>query len=172
LHDVRLAVRQLRASPLVSAVAILSLALGIGANTAIFSIVNSLLLRSLPVRQPQQLVTLTQGSWTNPIWEQIRDRHELFESAFAWSATRFNLASGGEAEFVDGIWASGGMFEALGVGAILGRTFTASDDRRGSGPDGPVAVISYDFWQRRFGAQPTSSAGRSTSSARRSPWSE
>jgi putative ABC transport system permease protein len=150
VQDVRLAVRQLRASPLVSAVAILSLALGIGANTAIFSIVNSLLLRPLPVRQPQQLVTLTQGSWTNPIWEQIRDRHELFESAFAWSATRFNLASGGEAEFVDGIWASGGMFESLGVGAILGRTFTASDDRRGSGPDGPVAVISYNLWQRRF----------------------
>ena len=150
-HDVRLAVRQLRASPLVSAVAILSLALGIGANTAIFSIVNSLLLRPLPVRQPQQLVTLTQGGWTNPIWEQIRDRTGLFDSSFAWSATRFNLASGGEAEFVNGIWASGSLFETLGVGAILGRTLTTSDDRRGGGPDGPVAVISYDFWQGRFG---------------------
>jgi predicted permease len=151
VQDLRLAVRQLRASPLVSAVAILSLALGIGANTAIFSIVNSLLLRPLPVRQPQQLVSLTQGSWTNPIWEQIRDRPELFDGAFAWSATRFNLASGGETEFVDGLWASGGMFETLGVNPILGRTFTASDDRRGGGPDGPVAVISYEFWQRRFG---------------------
>jgi len=150
-HDVRLAVRQLRASPLVSAVAILSLALGIGANTAIFSIVNSLLLRPLPVRQPQQLVTLTQGGWTNPIWEQIRDRTGLFDSSFAWSATRFNLASAGEAEFVNGIWASGSLFETLGVGAILGRTLTTSDDRRGGGPDGPVAVISYDFWQGRFG---------------------
>jgi putative ABC transport system permease protein len=150
-QDVRLAGRQLRASPLVSAIAILSLALGIGANTAIFSIVNSLLLRPLPVRQPQQLVTLTQGSWTNPIWEQIRDRHEIFDGAFAWSETRFNLASGGEAEFVDGIWASGSLFETLGVRAILGRTFTAIDDRRGGGPDGPVAVISYEFWQRRFG---------------------
>jgi hypothetical protein len=151
VQDLRLAVRQLGASSLVSAVAILSLALGIGANTAIFSIVNSLLLRPLPVRHPQQLVTLTQGTWTNPIWEQIRDRHELFESAFAWSATRLNLASGGEPEFVDGLWASGGMFESLGVGAILGRTFTTSDDRRGGGPDGPVAVLSYDFWRRRFG---------------------
>ena len=151
VHDVRLAVRQLRASPLVSAVAILSLALGIGANTAIFSIVNSLLLRPLPVREPQQLVTLTQGSWTNPIWEQIRDRPQLFDSAFAWSEARFNLASGGEAEFVDGIWASGGLFETLGVSAILGRTFTSVDDRRGGGPDGPVAVIGYEFWQRRFG---------------------
>jgi len=150
-HDLRFAIRQLRASPLVSAVAILSLALGIGANTAIFSLVNSLLLRPLPVEQPQQLVTLTNGSWTNPIWEQIRDRRELFDSAFAWSGTRFNLASGGEAEFVDGIWASGRLFETLGVHAILGRTFTTDDDRRGGGPDGPVAVISYDFWQRRFG---------------------
>jgi|RhiMethySRZTD1v2_1073278.scaffolds.fasta_scaffold00040_90 putative ABC transport system permease protein len=150
-QDVRLAVRQLRASPIVSAVAILSLALGIGANTAIFSIVNSLLLRPLPVRQPQQLVTLTTGSWTNPIWEQIRDRHDLFDSVCAWSETRFNLASGGETEFVDGIWASGSLFETLGVDAILGRTFRASDDRRGGGPDGAVAVISYDFWHRRFG---------------------
>jgi putative ABC transport system permease protein len=153
-QDVRLAIRQLRASPLVSAVAILSLALGIGANTAIFSIVNSLLMRPLPVRQPQQLVTLTmrdQENWSNPIWEQIRDRPELFDGAFAWSDTRFNLASGGETEFVDGIWASGGLFDTLGVRPILGRTFTAADDRRGGGPDGPVAVISYDFWQRRFG---------------------
>ena len=150
-HDVRLALRQLRASPLVSAVAILSLALGIGANTAIFSIVNSLLLRPLPVDQPQQLVTLTDGSWTNPIWEQIRERADLFDGAFAWSETRFNLASGGEAEFVDGIWASGSLFETLGVRPILGRTFTPADDRRGGGPDGAVAVISYNFWQGRFG---------------------
>jgi putative ABC transport system permease protein len=153
-HDLRFAIRQLRASPLVSAVAILSLALGIGANTAIFSIVNSLMLRPLPVREPQRLVTLTmrdQGSWTNPIWEQIRDRHELFDSSCAWSATRFNLASGGETEFVDGLWASGSLFETLGIRAILGRTFTTSDDRRGGGQDGPVAVISYEFWQRRFG---------------------
>jgi putative ABC transport system permease protein len=151
MHDLRLAIRQLCASPLVSAVASLSLALGIGANTAIFSIVNSLLLRPLPVRQPQQLVTLTDGSWTNPIWEQIRDRHGLFDSAFAWSARRFNLASGGETKLVDGIWASGSFFETLGVSPILGRTFTVLDDRRGGGPDGAVAVISYDFWQRRFG---------------------
>ena len=97
------------------------------------------------------LTTRDQDNWSNPIWEQIRDRHELFDNAFAWSETRFNLASGGEAEFVDGIWASGSMFETLGVNAILGRTFTAADDRRGGGPDGPVAVISYEFWQRRFG---------------------
>src|SRR5439155_6995053 len=157
MHDLRLAVRALRTTPVVSFVAILSLALGIGANTAIFSLVNSLLLRALPVKQPQQLVMLSEGSvsgqqaWTYPIWDQIRQRPQLFGGAFAWSATRFNLASGGETEFVDGIWASGAMFDTLGVSAMLGRTFTDADDQRGGGPDGAVAVISYGFWQRRFG---------------------
>src|SRR3989442_3232490 len=156
MHDLRLAVRALRTTPVVSFVAILSLALGIGANTAIFSLVNSLLLRALPVKQPQRLVMLGEGSasgqqsWTYPIWDQIRQRPQLFDSAFAWSATRFNLASGGETEFVDGIWASGAMFETLGVPAMLGRTFTDADDQRGGGPDGALAVISYAFWQRRF----------------------
>ena len=78
-------------------------------------------------------------------------RRDLFDSVFAWSTTRFNLAAGGETQFVDGIWASGRMFETLGVPAMLGRTFTEADDVRGGGPDGPVAVISYSFWQRRFG---------------------
>jgi predicted permease len=138
-------------------VAVLSLALGIGANTAIFSIVNSLLLRALPVREPQQLALVTDDpnrgitSWTNPIWEQIRQRRDAFDGAFAWSTSRFNLSAGGETQFVDGIWASGGLFDTLGVTAMLGRTFTETDDARGGGPDGPVTVISYAFWQRRFG---------------------
>jgi predicted permease len=141
----------------VSAVAALSLALGIGANTAIFSLVNSLLLRALPVKEPAQLALITDdagrgiNSWTNPIWEQIRSRRDLFDGAFAWSTSRLNLAAGGETQYVDGIWASGGMFDTLGVPAILGRTLTDADDARGGGPDGPVAVISYGFWQRRFG---------------------
>ena len=75
----------------------------------------------------------------------------MFDGAFAWSSTRFNLAPGGQTELVDGMWASGGIFDVLGVPAMLGRTFTEADDRRGGGPDGPVAVISYGFWQRRFG---------------------
>jgi putative ABC transport system permease protein len=163
MQDIRLAFRALRATPVVSIVAILSLALGIGANTAIFSLVDTLILRALPVREPGQLVMLsdepgaklatTRGitSWTNPIWEQVRGRRDLFDSVFAWSTSRFNLATGGETQFVDGIWASGRMFETLGVPAMLGRTFTEADDVRGGGPDGPVAVISYSFWQRRFG---------------------
>src|ERR1700749_288451 len=98
--DLRLAIRALRVTPVVSIVAALSLALGIGANTAIFSLVNSLLLRALPVKEPAQLALITDGqgrginSWTNPIWEQIQSRRDLFDGAFAWSTARFNLASG------------------------------------------------------------------------------
>jgi predicted permease len=157
MQDLRDAFRALKATPIVTLVAILSLALGVGANTAIFSILDSLMLRTLPVREPQRLGLLgsedtrRNTSWTNPIWEQVREHQALFDGAFAWSGTRFNLAQGGPTELVDGMWASGGLFDVLGVPAILGRTFTAADDRRGGGPDGPVAVISYSFWQRRFG---------------------
>src|SRR5215217_5435888 len=125
MQNLRLAIRALRATPVVSVIAALSLALGIGANTAIFSLVNSLLLRALPVRAPQQLAIITadasrgMASWTNPIWEQIRARRDLFDGAFAWSTARFNLSSGGETQFVDGIWASGGMFDTLGVNPML-----------------------------------------------------
>ena len=165
IQDVRYGYRALRGTPVVSTVAILSLALGIGANTAIFSVLDTLLLRSLPVDAPRQLVLLADETgrrthWTNPIWEQLRDRPELFDGAFAVSSTRFNLARRGETEFVDGLWASGTMFDVLGVPAILGRTFTEQDDRPGGGPDGPVAVISYGFWQRRFGGA-TDAIGRS-----------
>ncbi len=159
MQDIRDALRALRATPIVSAVAVLSLALGIGANTAIFSILNSLVLRSLPVREPQKLAmigiedasgALGRTSWTNPIWEQIRERRQLWDGAMAWSPSRFNLAEGGQTELVDGVWTSGGYFELLGVPALLGRTLTPEDDRRGGGPDGPVMVIGYGFWQRRF----------------------
>ena len=158
-RDVRLACRALRATPVVTAVAIASLALGIGANTAIFSIINSLLLRSLPVKEPAKLVLLTDNStrvrvWSYPLWMQIRERPELFESSAAWSFTRFNLAPGGETQFVDGLWASGSFFDTLGVTALFGRTFSDVDDQPGGGPDGPIAMISSGFWQRRFGASP------------------
>jgi putative ABC transport system permease protein len=151
MQDLRDAFRSLVATPVVSVVAILSLALGIGANTAIFSILDSLILRTLPVKEPHRLVMIDRGSWTNPIWEAIRDRQQAFAGATAWSPTRFNLAAGGQTELVDGVWASGRFFDVLGTSAILGRTFAPDDDRRGGGPDGPVAVISYSFWQRRFG---------------------
>ena len=111
VHDIRVAMRQLIATPVVMIVAVLSLALGIGANTAIFSLVNSLLLRSLPVKDPQQLALLKggntdsagQSSFTFAIWQELQRRPHLFDSAFAWDAQRFNLADGGVAEFVEGI---------------------------------------------------------------------
>ena len=159
--DLRDALRSLRANPVVTFVAVISLALGIGANAALFSILNSLLLKTLPVKDPASLVVLDDGSWTNPIWEQIRDRRqEIFADAFAWSGSQFNLSAGGETDFVEGAWASGSMFEVLGIQPVLGRAFTDRDDARGGGPDGAVAVVSHGFWQRRLGSS-SAAIGRS-----------
>jgi predicted permease len=166
MEDFRLAVRALRASPVVSLVAVLSLALGIGANTAIFSLVNGLLLRQLPVVEPQRLATISSDKaiqmgfnagigWNYRMWDELRKRSQPFDGALAWSTQRFNLsASGGEMQPVDGLVASGEFFTTLGVQAALGRTFTIADDVRGGGPDGPVVVISDGLWRRRFGADP------------------
>src|SRR5690242_12608642 len=140
MPDLRLAWRHLRAAPVVTLVAVLSLALGIGANTAIFSLVDTLMMRALPVADPDRLMRLkaagTATSWTNPIWEQLRDRAGAFGGAAASAAARFDLAQGGEAQYVEGLWTSGSFFDVLGVRAILGRTLTTADDRRGGGPDG------------------------------------
>ena len=117
-QDLRYGLRQLRQSPLFTGIAVLSLALGIGANSAMFSLVDGVLLKTLPVREPERLVQLVGGSWTNPIWEQIRARQkELFDGAAAWSNTRFDLASAGQAEFVEGLWTNGDFFDTLGVPA-------------------------------------------------------
>src|SRR3954469_23055470 len=120
MTDLRDAFRALRATPVVTAVAIPSLALGIGANTAIFSIVNAVMLRALPVKAPRQLVQVLTGpqraSWSNPLWEELRARdHQLFDGAFAYSTSRFNLAAGGEVRPASGIMASGEFFSVLGV---------------------------------------------------------
>jgi predicted permease len=153
LQDVRYALRALRSSPGFAAIAILSLALGIGANTAIFSLINAVILKMLPVSHPEQLVQLvmkTEGgtTFTNPIWEQVRDRQDVFSGAFAYSPIRLNLAGGGEVRNANTSWVSGEFFSTLGVQPLLGRTFTAADDKRGC----PViGVLSYDFWQREYG---------------------
>ncbi len=158
-RDVRFSIRSLRATPTVTAVAVLSLALGIGANAAIFSIINSLLLRTLPVKDPARLVVLTDTptharSWSYRIWLEIHRRHYLFEDSGAWSFTRFDLSSGGPTQLTDGLWVSGSFFEALGVKAALGRTLASSDDQRDGGVDGPVAVISDRFWRGHFDGAP------------------
>lgn len=150
--DWRDAYRSLRATPVVTIVAMLSLGLGIGANTTLFSILNSLVLKTLPVRDPDRLVVIADGSWTNPIWEEIRDRR-VFHDAFAWSAASVNLSSTGESDQVPGVYASGEMFDVLGVHPIIGRAFSRADDSRTGGPYGPVAVVSEGFWQRRYGGR-------------------
>ena len=154
-EDLRNGFRQVARNSGFTAIAVLTLALGIGANTALFSIFNSLILRPLPVRDPGSLALLTDGSWSYPIWNEIMTREtELFDGAFAWSAQRFDLSAGGQAEPVDGAYVSGRFFDVLGVTAIRGRMLTPADDGAPSasrGADGPVAVISHRLWRQRFG---------------------
>jgi putative ABC transport system permease protein len=161
IHDLRMAVRMLRSAPAVAIAVIASLALTIGANTAIFSILNSLLLRSLPIENPATLVHITDSlvddtgerrirAWSYPAWDQFRAHRDRFAGMAAWSAVRFNLSEGIETSFADGLWTDGRFFSTLGVRPVLGRTFTDEDDRRGGGADGPVAVISFDYWQRIY----------------------
>ena len=151
----------------VSCAAILTLALGLGANMAIFSIVDNLLLKPLPVEDPERLVLVTSGrrnAWGNVVWEEIRDR-KLLERSFAFATARLDLAAAGEREPVESAWVSGSFFEGLGVLAVVGRTLGERDDRRGGGADGPVAVISHRFWQREYdGARDV--VGRSVSVSR------
>ena len=173
-QDLRYGARLLRLNPGFTAVAVLSLALGIGANTAIFQLLDAVRMRTLPVKSPQELavVRIANNTWstgrhegrysqiTNPMWEQIRDHQEGFSSIFAWAATEFNLAVGGEARYAQGMYVSGDFFKVLDVQPLLGRLLTSEDDRRGCGS--PGAVISYAFWQSEFGGQPSAVGGKLT----------
>jgi len=147
-NDLGYGMRALRPDAGFTLAAVSSLALGIGANTAIFSVLNAVMLRSLPVEDPHQLVQLLSrqnainGTYTNPIWEQVRDHQQAFSGVLAYSSQRFDLANGGESRFANGIWVSGDFFRVLGVPAIQGRLITPRDDQHGCGHDGPVAVIS------------------------------
>jgi len=161
VDDLRTGLRTFRHNPAFAAIMILTLALGIGANTAIFSLIDAVMLRSLPVSHPEQLLQVSADSsvFTNPLWEQLRDRQDIFSGLFAYSQARFNLTAGGEAHYVTGSWVSGDFFSTLGAGAAIGRTFTAADDHRGCAP---AAVLGYDFWQRQYSGDP-SILGRSIS---------
>jgi putative ABC transport system permease protein len=150
-QDVRSAVRGLRKSPGFSVVTIGTLALGIGANTALFSIFNSLIMRPLPVRDPGSLALLADGSWSYPVWQEVTARaSDLFDGAFAWSRESFDLAQGGRVVPVDGAYVSGRFFDVLGVPALRGRMLTPADDSAAL-PSSPVAVISHRFWRQHFG---------------------
>ncbi len=144
-QDLRYGARVLRHNPAFAAVAILSLALGVGANSAIFQLLNAVRLRTLPVKDPWELAEVriaerknATGSFTgrypqltNPLWEQIRARAEGFASLAAWGTNRFDLASGGEARYADALWVSGSFFDTLGVKPAAGRLLTPADDQRG-----------------------------------------
>jgi predicted permease len=152
-QDLRYAVRMLRKSPVFTAVAIVSLALGIGANTAIFSLVNAVLLRTLPVSSPEQLVLLTSfqrggrvGNFAYPDYQRLRDRTQVFSGLLAASTVNLiDVGVGDETERAQVQIVSGNYFSVLGVRAGQGRMFTEDDDRL------PVGVISHGFCKRTFG---------------------
>ena len=158
IQDVRYGVGQLRRKPGFTAVAVLTLALGIGANTAIFSLIDAVMLRLLPVQRPDELVLLKRysprwggeasPSFTNAIWEQVRDQQDILSSAFAWGTDRLDLAQGGAAHLANTLWVSGDFFNALGLRPAAGRLIAAPDDRPGCPA---VAVLSYGFWQDHYG---------------------
>jgi putative ABC transport system permease protein len=156
LGDVRYGLRALRRSPVFTAVAIISLALGIGANTAIYTLMDVLILRPLPVPQAEQLIRVATsdsddgGYFTNPMWEQVRDRQQGLSSIAAFSETSFNIADGGEVRRILGMWASGDFFNLFGMQPSLGRLFTKADDVRGC-PG--IGVLGHGFWQSEFGGR-------------------
>jgi len=163
LQDLRYAVRTLRKSPLFVSVAVLSLALGIGANTAIFTLINQLILQYLPVHHPEELVLLTargnhygsnsgQNALSYSMYQDFRDKNQVFSGMFCRNATISSLSFDGRTELVASEFVSGNYFPVLGIGAAAGRVFNASDDLMQGGH--PVAVLSYAYWKARFGADP------------------
>jgi predicted permease len=154
-RDVVFGIRWLRRSPAFAAAAIVSVALGVGANAAVFSVLNALMLRPLPVERPDEIVRVTPGgsrqTWTHPLWTEVRGRASIFAGLAAWSPREFDLSNGGPTSFVQGLWVSGEFFEVLGIHPAAGRLLSNDDDARGGGRAGPSAVISYRLWQQQFG---------------------
>jgi predicted permease len=162
-QDLRYGARLLRLNPAFTIVAILSLSLGVGANTAIFQLIDAVRLRPLPVEHARELVEVriadrrgASGAFrgrrpflTNNLWERIRDTQQVFDGMFVWGNTVFDLAAGGQARYAEGLYVSGGFFDTLGVKPAAGRLLNNADDRRDC--DAPAAVLSYSFWQREFG---------------------
>src|SRR5580698_6223081 len=149
LRDFRYSLRTLRKSPLFTSVAVLSLALGIGANVAIFTLVNQLILQLLPVNHPEQLVLLTarghhygsntgDNSLSYPMYQDFRDRNQVFTGLLCRYGDTFSIGFQGRTELVSGETVSGNYFSVLGVGAALGRVFNPNDDVTEGGH--PLAV--------------------------------
>src|SRR5688500_13955627 len=163
-QDFRYGFRLLRKNPTFATVAILTLALGTGANAAIFQLVNSVRLRALPIAQPDGLATLvieTTGNgrtgrfmsrrpfYTEPLYEAIKAQQQAFSQVFAFGITSWNIGTAGDYQPVQGLYVSGNYFEALGVNAHHGRLFGQSDDVKGC--PAPGAVLTHGFWQARYG---------------------
>jgi predicted permease len=159
LRDLQYSLRTLRKSPLFTSVAVLSLALGIGANVAIFTLVNQIILQLLPVKNPEQIVLLSAAghhygsntgrhSLSYPMYQDFRDQNQVFSGLLCHYDDAFSVGFNGRTELVTGEDVSGNYFSVLGVGAALGRVFSESDDMVEGGH--PVAVISYGYWKTRF----------------------
>ncbi len=158
-RDLHYAVRTLRKTPGFAAVVVLTLALGIGANTAIFSLMDALLLRSLPVRDPQRLVELMMVLRSGDVWESfsyplvraLADQRDVFSGLCGFGEATLNVGPADGVERTTGAWVSGGFYETLGLQPAAGRLLTEDDDRRGATP---AAVISDDYWRRKFARDP------------------
>src|SRR5499426_67054 len=162
LQDLRYGLRMLWKDKGFTVIALLSLALGIGANTAIFSIIDAALIKTLPVKNPERLVSLERGDvppgssrdgFSRAFFEKARMQQELLAGVCAfWTGPRVNVALDGQAEVASAQRVTGGFFAALGVNALLGRTITDEDDKLPGAH--PVVVISHRYWQGRFAADP------------------
>jgi predicted permease len=158
-QDLRYALRGMRKSPTFTATAILSLALGIGANTAIFTLINAVMLRWLPVHDPQELVQVIiqrpkpepLESFSYPVVQALSQHREIFSGLGAFSGARFAVGQHEAIQSVPGAWVSGGFYAVLGIQPAAGRLLTDSDDRPGAEP---VAVITDGYWQRTFARSP------------------
>ena len=153
VRDLRDAIRQWARTPVITAVVVLSLALGIGANTAIFSLIDSLLIKSLPVREPNRLVRVTEPNYNTlgvPVFRQITAT-EVFESTAAMSLLRPDISNTLERRSAFGLAMNGGFFDTLGVSPAIGRLLTPEDDAVGATA---VAVTDYEFWQTEYGGRP------------------
>jgi len=166
-RDLRYGLRLLVKNPTFAVVAILTLALGTGANAAIFQLVNAVQLRTLPVQRPEELVSVGidrhgkgrvgrgytgRSIHTEVIWDALRAEQQAFSSIAAWGSGNWDLSSEGERQRIAGFYVSGNFFETLAVRPHVGRLLTESDDKKGCGTSG--AVLSYGFWQSRYGAHP------------------
>jgi hypothetical protein len=157
--DAKFALRTLAKAPVYTGVAVLSLALGIGANTAIFTVLDQVLLRLLPVKEPQRLVLLSMrgmhygSNWggnalSYPMYDDFRKNNQVFSGMFCRFPYHLSLAYNGQTERVAGELVSGTYFPVLGVGAAVGRTFTPEEDQSAGGH--PVVMLSYAYWKSRF----------------------